>query len=212
MATPPTYHPKRIENQYVVPRVAGCPLRSAQWYLLFCCGAPCRTRHGRISEGRHMSGSESGGRRVRRHGTGSGKVTHTPPAAGRGSARDTHLAVPGSGWEPCWRCGNQLIGAVPQQLAVAPLIILSPLETRCNSPAPDGRCRCLRTPGQNPLEDRLSAPAQPDAETLGFNIKRLCRPMKLLLCRLANCFIYSFSFILVNRGPEKTEGDREAAV
>lgn len=40
--------------------------------------------------------------------------------------------------------------AVPHQVAVAPLIILSPIVTRCNSPSHDWWCRCLITPRQNP--------------------------------------------------------------
>ena len=40
--------------------------------------------------------------------------------------------------------------AVPHQGAVAPLIILSPIVTRCNSPSHDWWCRCLITPRQNP--------------------------------------------------------------
>ncbi len=39
--------------------------------------------------------------------------------------------------------------AVPHQVAVAPLIILSPIVTRCNSPSHDWWCRCLITPKQN---------------------------------------------------------------
>lgn len=38
--------------------------------------------------------------------------------------------------------------AVPHQVAVAPLIILSPIVTHCNSPAHDWWCRCLITPRQ----------------------------------------------------------------
>lgn len=42
--------------------------------------------------------------------------------------------------------------AVPHQVAVAPLIILSPIVTRCNSPSHDWWCRCLITPRQNPFK------------------------------------------------------------
>lgn len=40
--------------------------------------------------------------------------------------------------------------AVPHQVTVAPLIILSPIVTCCNSPTHDWWCRCLITPRQNP--------------------------------------------------------------
>lgn len=40
--------------------------------------------------------------------------------------------------------------AAPRRFAVAPLIILSPFVTHCNSPSHDWWCRCLITPRQNP--------------------------------------------------------------
>lgn len=100
---------------------------------------------------------------VRRRTTGSGKVAKTsvhphviPPPRPAGTWLREEYCFRSDGWELCRGVGadppgggfgTQLIrmfvfpqelGTVPQQLAVAPLIIFSPFVTRCNSAAHDG--------------------------------------------------------------------------